>query len=676
MKSTEVDQSRRDFLNRAGTVLVGASLARGVGRSYAATVVDSKQTGRPSLNRPKTEGRYYRATAPDTLDLAERAHLGVKHLMNITSEGDDYEMYWGVQKLGLSHDVMEFIERGDEKYLGGDFDDYNPPVMNFWWSMLQACQPKCLEALAMQRIMTGSEVHLEREAKLLETMASHVGPEGVYWVPDSPNKPWLGPQRDRPYANVHGQGRMMRAAIAWYQYTGDPVWKDLIDRMVDGMDRTLVVHKEDYAYFPVHGWIGYEYFRSCYLKGRGWKDIAEPETEKIGEEGSLFNHQGHIPDALATWYQLTGNKQALRLSAELVRFLTKPKFWADWKGGEYPGVVGTEHAHWAGHWHGHMNTLRAILCYAIATNDSRLKGFVRDGYEWARQAGFARIGLFGDGQGCASGRVLSLAIKLTYAGIGDYWEDVDQYIRNHGVEMQITPEDVSHLQSIGGGKPSPPAYAGQTSDNVIERSIGGFSNHVPPLKVSTSGCCTPWGQMGLFYAWDAILRYSDDTAQVNLLLNRATPWMDVDSHLPYEGKVVLRNKTARQALARIPLSTDQTTVECRVGERSVRPVWLGRYLRFDGLKPGDRVTIEFPVEERTEHWTAPPQGSFPGYTLLTVMPEGTRYTCKFRGNTLVQITPPLAPGSWLYQGRPEQFRSSKAPVKEVTRFETPFVLTW
>jgi hypothetical protein len=182
--------------------------------------------------------------------------------------------------------------------------------------------------------------------------------------------------------------------------------------------------------------------------------------------------------------------------------------------------------------------------------------------------------------------------------------------------------------------------------------------------------------MGLFYAWDGTLRFSDGVARVNLLLNRVSPWMDVESHLPFEGKVVLRNKTAREALVRIPLWADQKTVECRVGEKSVRPVWFGRYLRFDGLNSGDRVTIEFPVEEKTEYWTAPQQKSFPGYTLLTVMPQGTRYTCKFRGNTLIELTPPLAPGSWLYQQRPARFSSRKAPEKEVARYETPFILKW
>jgi hypothetical protein len=55
---------------------------------------------------------------------------------------------------------------------------------------------------------------------------------------------------------------------------------------------------------------------------------------------------------------------------------------------------------------------------------------------------------------------------------------------------------------------------------------------------------------------------------------------------------------------------------------------------------------------------------------------GTRFTMKFKGNTLVELSPPLAPGSWLYQQRPALYRAKQAPVKEVTRYVTPFQLRW
>ncbi len=636
---------------------------------------ESMRARTTAMSRPKAVGSYYKATVPDTLDLAEHARLGINHLTSIISEKENCEMYW----------------RGDF----GKADMWAwPGHLWFQVSPLAACQPKAMEALAMERLMSGSQQNLELEAKMLQEMASHLGEDGIFYIPPTDGKkPWLGPEKDRPYANTHGQGRMMRAMIAWYQYSGNPRWKELVDRMADGLDRHFVVHKEDYAYVPTHGWMPEEYLRSNYLKDRGWKDTAEPENEKGGEEGSLFNHQGHLAGALAHWYLLTGNERALRLSGELVRFLTKPKFWADWKGGDYPGVIGAEHAHWTGHFHGHINTLRAILEYAIAANDPRLMQFVRDGYEWTRQAGLARIGLAGDGQGCGLGRLIGLAIKLTDAGIGDYWEDVDLYIRNHGTEMQFTPEDIPYAEGLL--KKNPPDLApppeivsafmlqsrypkGLPPGMEPDRPVGSRAGFLQaclgtfPFNPGQDGwslCCSTHGNMGLFYAWDGALRYTNGSVQVNLLLNRASTWMDVDSWLPYEGKVILRNKEAKEAWVRIPLWVNRTGVQCRVGGRAANPEWFGNYVRFKGLKPNDEVTIEFPMEERIEHWTLPPN-SLPQIT------GGVSFAIRFRGNTVLEIQPPLLPGTSLYQTRLEKYGAAQAPMKRTIRYVTSQRLVW
>jgi hypothetical protein len=47
-----------------------------------------------------------------------------------------------------------------------------------------------------------------------------------------------------------------------------------------------------------------------------------------------------------------------------------------------------------------------------------------------------------------------------------------------------------------------------------------------------------------------------DEAKVNLLLKRASKLFDVNSHLPYEGKVVIRNKWARRIYVCIPSWVD------------------------------------------------------------------------------------------------------------------------
>ena len=299
---------RRNFLAQgiSSLALMKTALASGASLSEGrrSNVKKREEPSKSSGALPARLGTYYESTVPDTLDLAERARLGLHYFDSIMDEKLDYEMYFF-----------------------GNFRT-RPAYMTINLTVLGGCQEKALEAIAFQRLMTGSTQNLDREAKMVDMLASMLRPDGLQWVSaDINKKPWM--KIAEPFVYVHGQGRMMRAMIAWYQYTGDPVWKQRIDRMVTGMEK-IVVHKDDYAYIPVYGFYPDEYLRSCYTQ-RGWKDTVEPANEKGGEEGSLFNHQGHIPGALAHWYVLTGNEQALRLSGQLVRFYTKPKFWADWK---------------------------------------------------------------------------------------------------------------------------------------------------------------------------------------------------------------------------------------------------------------------------------------------------------------------------------------------------------
>ena len=60
-------------------------------------------------------------------------------------------------------------------------------------------------------------------------------------------------------------------------------------------------------------------------------------------------------------------------------------------------------------------------------------------------------------------------------------------------------------------------------------------------------CCNANAPVGLYEAWNSIVEYNQGLVQVNLLLNRASPWVDIDSYLPYEGKVGFKIKTAKKA---------------------------------------------------------------------------------------------------------------------------------
>jgi hypothetical protein len=381
----------------------------------------------------------------------------------------------------------------------------------------------------------------------------------------------------------------------------------------------------------------------------------------------------------------------LDFSEKLTRFLVQPKFWMPEAAPK--AVTGADHGEFCGHHHSYTQALLGLLWYADAVNDARLKSFVRDSYEYMRTFGIARIGLFGEG--CTTGDMTLLAVKLSETGAGDYWEDVDQYVRNHLAELQITDADamrkaVSQMPN-GRGKNDTTQGAfdpkNETTENVIDRNIGTFlSDSTHPTLVPESNflytiCCTGNCTRALYAAWESALRCADGVAQVNLLLNRASFWVDVDSCLPYEGKVALHNKTARKISVRMPLWVDKKAVHAEVNGQPAPTFWIGQYLVFDAMNAKDEVVITFPVTESTETYTLKwkqtefwKESTYPGPS-WEPLKEPARYTCHFRGNTLVDISPrDEGNGLPLYQRDP--LKATTTPTHKVTRFVAAGVPKW
>jgi hypothetical protein len=273
---------------------------------------------------------------------------------------------------------------------------------------------------------------------------------------------------------------------------------------------------------------------------------------------------------------------------------------------------------------------------------------------------------------------------LTNSGLGDYWEDVERYARNHLFETQLL--DIDRMRALSAHAPAHDTKRPQaTTRDVLERSLGAFTKFIDPTISSAAGCggcCLANNSQALYYVWDSILYFSGDTAQINLLLNRASPWLDVDSHVPFEGKVVIRNKVARRVLVRIPLWVDRGSLTCRVNDRSVVPAWMGRYVMLDSLKGHETIVVQFPLAETVE----------------TMECDGVKYTCTFKGNMLVDIHPRMPgltksawldsignaivdihprmpqPGYSLYQR--DTFRRGQAPITKVERFITSCRIQW
>src|SRR5439155_6741550 len=111
--------------------------------------------------------------------------------------------------------------------------------------------------------------------------------------------------------------------------------------------------------------------------------------------------------------------------------------------------------------------------------------------------------------------------------------------------------------------PSPVQY-NETSDHAVERSLGAFAGYTSgnDYDISSGGvmdptgvanCCTGNGTRTIFYAWQRMLDYKNNELRVHLLLNRASAWADVQSYIPYQGRLDLKiKKPCDSVLVRVP----------------------------------------------------------------------------------------------------------------------------
>jgi len=328
--------------------------------------------------------------------------------------------------------------------------------------------------------------------------------------------------------------------------------------------------------------------------------------------------------------------------------------------------------------------LISILEYATAVGDRDLIEFVRKGYEFGKGAGEPLVGYYAEhvpgfthvtgyelGGGhetcetCEVADMLVLGVKLSLAGVGEYWEDVDRCLRNQFVENQITrtdwpdriPEDLDASPYRQKGQP---LQLWEDETDAVERAVGSWAGWAAANDGRHLGlmqCCAGNAGRSMYYAWDSIVTREGDEVRVNLHLNRASRWLDVDSHLPYEGKVVLKIKDAPRVAVRIPQWTDASRVSCRVNGREQEASRAGSYIQVQGLKAGDEVAVEFPMREVER------------FEKIGEVP----YRLKIKGNTVVDIDPEgkIYP---LYQR--DHYLQDTAPMKKVTRFVPEDHIAW
>jgi hypothetical protein len=145
-----------------------------------------------------------------------------------------------------------------------------------------------------------------------------------------------------------------------------------------------------------------------------------------------------------------------------------------------------------------------------------------------------------------------------------------------------------------------------------------------------------------------------------MLLNHASPWADVRSADPYEGRVDARmRKECRSVRFRAPewLSPGDGRVGIAVNGASRRPAWDGAFVGAGGARAGDLVSFTYPISE---------------YVTRELLGD-TTYTLTVKGRTVVGIDPK---GRHCPLFQREHYRAPYVLWRNVTRYLPEAPLQW
>ena len=617
----------------------------------------------PEVDTPPYEGDRYSTPVPDTLDLQQRAELALHAITEATDPLAHHEPYYLV------------------------YFRTNPPLMahSSWQGATVA---KFMEAASLMRIVSGSEQNLQVDHTWMEVALRSQGPDGLIYTPVG-GRPWAywgafidkqdrgsdiygdkvkGDQLISPFGN----GRMLSTMSLFARRDSGGVWRDAARHLVDGLAE-LAVDAGDMAYFWPHIQLA--------TKDR-------PADAEVPTHSQNFDGVSRVTHGLVHAYRLLDYEPCLALARKTINFMRRYYFGHD---GSFLSSPGNP---LMAHFHAHANTLLAMQEYARTVGDQELTEFVLRSYEYAKRyvanvetrdreraetPGGTLIGFFPEhvnsaewegSEICEVADMIALALVLSDSGAGDYWDDADRWTRNMFAEGQLLSTDwIYNLPGVGLENPRPGSLspsmvdAFSTTDRVPERNLGAFAGWPAAndwYVGNGSGimhCCTVNGARTLYWIWDRILQHHDGSLKVNLLLNRPSPWADVESHIPYQGRVDIKIKQAVRLEVRIPEWVSQTETRCRVNGTDRRGSWDRRYLQVGSVNPGDTVTLTFPIGERTD----------------VVHIEKERFTLVRKGNDVVSIDPPgrVHP---LYQR--QHYRDNATRWRDMERFVSSETLHW
>jgi hypothetical protein len=556
------------------------------------------------------------------------------------------------------------LSQGGRPFFWVDFRHEPPQASHSYWDYCDITG-RFVDGLVLARLMTGRRDHAVEEAILRDFLWAQQDPhDGLFYNPEADQVPGAvagvatgaaapatadaemskyAPDQQATAAARHVDLFCQRApmlAMTTLLAAEDESMQPRLQRMVQGLAGIAERASErngDELRFPTYRW-------APVLKP-GWFQGAQVPEKWMGYRYALLT-------ALARYAQLTGDSVAVDLAAGLARFYMRH--------GDVP-PDGRFHANT--HSGGVLPTTVGIARLGIVLGNQAMLDWAHRVYLWVREQtpdfGFLADGLGLEGffagtcETCALADLQHLAILLSEAGAGDYWDDVERVARNQLIENQY--RDAHALQRA---LPS-------ITPEVLAMLHGGFECAAYPNRLLTwdgaEGCCIGGGLRALYLTWRGAISQAEHETRVNLGISRSTPAVEVVGHEPWRGQIDARAREPGALFIRAPGHVSPSEVRTQIDGADVSVTWRGRYARFEQLQPGQVATLIYPLRETVRAYQiagAAYQGIWLGHTMVEIAPAGERYPIYQRrgwlnqsdriqlGNSAAAADTPDAPVLW------------------------------
>lgn len=500
-------------------------------------------------------------------------------------------------------------ERGTRPLFWVEFSD-PPRATHSYWDYNDIAG-RFVDGLILARAMTGREDGREAEVALRTFLwGQQDGVDGLFYNPEAEGAQDAELDKYRPEARFEAPARHVdlfcqRApllAMASLLASGDESVRPRLERLVRGLGK-IAERAGDELSFPTYRW-------APAIKPE-WRAASGPPASWLGYRYALLT-------GLARCVELTGDPAAAELALGLARFYLRHGNVAP--DGSFRGNT---------HSGGILPTLVGIARLGVWAEERQMVEWADRAYRYVRDR-IADFGFLPDGFGlegffastcetCALADLLHLAIVLTQAGAGDYWDDVERFARNQLLQNQYADADALR------------AAFPRISEPVLAMLHGAFECAALPNSLLTwngsEGCCIGGGLRALYLVWHAGVAETERETRVNLGFSRATLHAEVVGHEPWAGRIEVRARDPRDVLIRAPEGVAPGEAMALVDGRPAQVAWRGRCAAFEGLRSGQVAALVYPLKETARSYRI----------------AGQSYEGRWRGSTMMAIDPPGAP---------------------------------